>query len=230
MFCENCGNPLPEDSKFCLSCGVKIAGTESGGQALQESAVAVDTVKPDSAAAAETVLLEPEELTAPAEPIKFEPQPKPVPPADQPSPAKPVPQPEPSRYAPPQPAPQAPINRQPAPQAPINQQPAPQAKTYPQSAAPMGQLEIPKAEKPLPTWKFIGMMILTNIPIIGLIMVLVWSFGSSWNRNTKSYARALLILGIISFLLMVAGVIINLEAIRTLVDYFNSNFEIGVVG
>ena len=75
-----------------------------------------------------------------------------------------------------------------------------------------------------------GIMLLTGIPIIGFIMILVWSFGHSCNRNTKSYARAVLIFGIIGLILTIAGVIINLEALKELTNFINSNFEIGIAG
>ena len=75
-----------------------------------------------------------------------------------------------------------------------------------------------------------GIMLLSGIPIVGFIMILVWSFGHSCNRNTKSYARAVLIFGIIGFILTIVGIIINIESIRALTDYINSNFEIGMVG
>ncbi len=217
MFCENCGNPLPEDSKFCLSCGAKVVSAESEGQAVQEAAVAADTVQVDEAPAADAVV-QTEQQAAPAEPIQYEPQPKPA------APVTPVAQPAPAQPKPAQPAPQ-PKPAQPA----AYQQPAPQAQPYQQPAAPVSQ-PIAKNEKPLPTWKFMGIMLLTGIPIIGFIMILVWSFGHSCNRNTKSYARAVLIFGIIGLILTIAGVIINLEALKELTNFINSNFEIGIAG
>lgn len=222
MFCENCGNFLPEDAKFCHNCGAKVsvAGTES--QTAQEAAASADTVQVDAAPAADTVI-QTEQQAVPAEPTGYEPQPEPVAPAAQPSPAYPAPQPEPVRYAPPQPAPQAPTYQQPA-QA--------QTQAYQQPAVPKSQSApaIAKSERPLPVWKFMGIMLLTGIPIIGFIMILVWSFGNSCNKNTKNFARAVLIFGIIGFILTIVGVIINLEAIRAFIEYFNSNFEIGLTG
>ena len=85
----------------------------------------------------------------------------------------------------------------------------------------------PEKIEPLPVWKFIGMFILTVIPIIGFIMILVWSFAGSFNRNTRNYARAVFILGLISFILSVVLIIINLAALREIIEFFGSNFEIG---
>ena len=218
MFCENCGSPLPEDSKFCLSCGAKVPDAGSEGQAEQEAAVAADAVQVDEAPVADAVV-QTEQQQAPAEPVQNVPQPPPAAPAPQPKPAQPSPQVQ--TYQ--QPAPQVQTYQQPAPQAQAYQQPAPQAQANQQPA-------IAKTERPLPVWKYMGMMLLTGIPILGFIMILVWSFGRSWNKNTRNYARAVLIFGIIIFVLSIAGIIINLEALRALTDYFNSNFEIGFVG
>jgi hypothetical protein len=219
MFCENCGSPLPEDSKFCLSCGAKVAGTGP----VQEAAAAAEAVQIDEAPAADAVVRT-EQQESPAEPVKYEPQPKPVEPAVQPSQAQPVPQTGPDFHSQPQPAPQFEPNRYTQPQS------APQTQTYQQPAGPVSQPAAVKTEKPLPVWKFIGMMLLSAIPVIGFIMILVWSFGSSWNKNTRNYARAVLILGIIGFILTIVGIIINFETIRTLMEFFNSNYEIEFFG
>ncbi len=218
MFCENCGSPIPEDSKFCLSCGAKTAGAQSGGQALQETAVVTDAIQVDTLTAVDTVKPE-------AEPIQNEPQPKPVPPAAQARPVQPAPQPEPTRYAPPQPAPQAQTYQQPIPQAQTYQQPIPQAQSYQQPSA----IKIEKVN-PLPIWKYMGMMLLTGIPIIGFIMILVWSFGSSFNKNTRNYARAVLILGIIGFVLAIVTLIVNWAMIQYLIDNYNSIYQYNMLG
>jgi outer membrane biosynthesis protein TonB len=235
MFCENCGNPIPEDSKFCLNCGAKTESVEAGGEVIQETAIVTDEVVTEKIPDTETVLQteqqpapaeqQPapvEQQPAPTELIQSEPQPKPVPPVAQPKPVPPVAQPKP---VPPVAQPEL-AKPAPKPEAPrYAQEPVAQNQNYQQNDAPM-QPETTKKDKPLPTWKFVGILLLGGIPIVNLIMILVWSFGKSWNRNTKSYARAVLILLIISFLLTIAAVIINLEALRNFVDYFNSTYEI----
>jgi len=50
---------------------------------------------------------------------------------------------------------------------------------------------------------YIGMMLLTAIPLVGFILLLVWAFGSSVNRNKKNLARAILILGVIGFVISI---------------------------
>lgn len=63
---------------------------------------------------------------------------------------------------------------------------------------------------PLSVGKYVGMMILTAIPILGLIMTLIWAFSGNTNINKKNYARAaliLLVIGyVISIILAVTGV------------------------
>ena len=64
--------------------------------------------------------------------------------------------------------------------------------------------------QPLGVGQYIGMMILTGIPLVGFILLLVWSFGSNVNKNKKNYARAMLILQIIGGILaaIFSGIII----------------------
>lgn len=196
MFCEKCGNQMPDDSKFCLSCGAPTAGAES----VQEAAPVVDTVVNDVMETVTEVSSAVEQPAAPAQP------------APQPAPVQPVPQPSPVRPEPVQ-TPQV------APQQAYAQ--PPQNQYYQQPSAP----EKPEKVAPLKTWKFLGMFILTGIPLIGFIMILVWSFSSSFNKNTKSFARAILILWIIGLVLSIIGIILNWVAIQSLIDLFNSNIS-----
>ncbi len=71
------------------------------------------------------------------------------------------------------------------PQQPVYQQPMPQSPiTYDPDA-------------PLSMGQFLGMMLLTCIPVVGLILLLVWAFSGSSNENKKNFARAELIMAII---------------------------------
>lgn len=192
MFCEKCGNQMPDDSKFCLSCGAPAAGAEG----VQETAPIVETVVNDVTETVAEVSSAVEQPVAPAQPI--------APPVPQPSPVRPEP------IQAPRVAPQ---------QAYVQ---PPQNQYYQQPSAP----EKPEKIAPLKTWKFIGMFILTGIPLIGFIMILVWSFSSSFNKNTKSFARAILILWIIGLVLTIVGVIINWVAIQSLIEFFSSSMSL----
>ncbi|MGE4283607.1 MAG: zinc-ribbon domain-containing protein [Clostridia bacterium] len=57
-------------------------------------------------------------------------------------------------------------------------------------------------DEPLSIGNYIVMMLVTAIPIVGFIMLLVWSFGGNVNRNKKNWALATLIMGVILFVLM----------------------------
>ena len=44
-------------------------------------------------------------------------------------------------------------------------------------------------------------MILSSIPIVGIIMILVWAFGGGAKPSKKNYARAMIIMAIIGIVL-----------------------------
>ncbi|MCL1941654.1 MAG: zinc ribbon domain-containing protein [Synergistaceae bacterium] len=48
--------------------------------------------------------------------------------------------------------------------------------------------------EPLGVGSYIFMFILTGVPIVGIIMLLVWAFGSGVNLNKKNFARAILLM------------------------------------
>ena len=65
-----------------------------------------------------------------------------------------------------------------------------QAYTPPQSTAYSGQ---PGVES-LRVGQYIGMFFLMCVPILNIILLFMWGFGSSTNLNKKNFARAVLIL------------------------------------
>lgn len=59
-------------------------------------------------------------------------------------------------------------------------------------------------EYPVTTGEWFITMLITAIPIVGLIMLFVWAFGSGTNTNKANWAKAsliwMLIAGVIGFL------------------------------
>jgi hypothetical protein len=119
-----------------------------------------------------------------------------------------------------------------APQKPAATSPAPPPPTYtppPVEVPPSYQqgyaqplppnYPIQTNTEPLRVGQYIGMFLLLCIPIVNLILLLVWSFGSSVNRNKKNYARAILILSVIA---IVISIIFGAALISALVGLLNN--------
>lgn len=75
------------------------------------------------------------------------------------------------------------------------------------SAYAMGALSAP-----LTMGQYLVMFLLMGIPLVGLILLLMWAFGSNANINKKNFARASLVLSLIAIVLWVAigGIIASL--------------------
>ncbi len=154
MFCEKCGSKLPENAKFCGSCGAK------------------------------TVPVEP----AVATPVHDQPAPPPPPPAQSAA----------QSYTPPA-------------------QPATQGYTPPvQAAAHFGQVE----SEPLSVGNYIVMFLLMSIPLLNIILLFVWGFGSSVNRNRKNFARATLIMFAIMLLFWILAGGMIMGALKSMMGGF----------
>jgi len=192
MFCEKCGNMLPEGSKFCLNCGAKAeAGESVQNAAVQEAAVSADApvIEAEPAAVEKEIAEIPEVQPVSAQNFKI------------PTAAQNIQNPA------------APQNiQQKVPPQDLRQ---PASSSQPIASAMSAGTDMkPEKIKPLQTWKFIGMFIITAIPVINLIMVLVWSFSGGFNKNTRSYARATLILWIIGLVLLIITAIVNWALIQ----------------
>lgn len=81
-----------------------------------------------------------------------------------------------------------------------------QAYTPPQSTAYSGQSGV----EPLSVGQYIGMFLLMCVPILNIILLFMWGFGSSANLNKKNFARAALIISAIMLIFwIIAGSIIG---------------------
>ncbi len=69
---------------------------------------------------------------------------------------------------------------------------------------------IPENYKPISMWGYFGYEILFSIPCIGIILLLVFSFGGTKNVNLKNFARSyfcfLIILAVLVMIALAAGV------------------------
>jgi ribosomal protein L40E len=71
---------------------------------------------------------------------------------------------------------------------------------------------------PVGVGEYIGMMLLTGIPLVGLILLISWAFGSQTNPSKRNYARAILIV-------MLIGVALSILLSATLIPLFANLFD-----
>ena len=221
MFCTNCGSEISDNSVFCTNCGAQvrqqvpnpppeepiteeiaatIAGSSSGSSS--EPAVPSEAVPEPSSVA---MPAQAPQQVAPVQPVQQEPvNSVPV--------QSPVYHPEPP-VQPIEPA-YAPI---PAPVAP-----------QPAAAAPSIQAVQPAGEtKPVSTGLYVLMMLLMCLPIVGLIVHII-GLATARQKSFKNYCRAVVILGIIGLLLVIAGLIVGyvmLDSINEFLADFNIRID-----
>lgn len=204
MICPNCGYHAKDTDKFCVRCATRLVpdieaavenAVEEAGDAIdrtvdnaaEEAAEAVDSAVEDAVCeineAADTI----EEAAADAvNEIRDA--------------AEAVYEPE---------APAAPIMpvvpvmpiREEAPAEPVKEQPA---------AEPV--CECSRLAKPLTTWGFVWRILLFCIPILSMIPLFVMAFASGINKNSRSFARAVLIFLLALFVIAVCAFIYLLIA------------------
>ena len=69
----------------------------------------------------------------------------------------------------------------------------------------MDDQNIAEELKPISMWGYFGYEILFSIPLIGLILLLVFSFGGTRNINLKNFARSyfcFLLIGVVLFVII----------------------------
>lgn len=60
---------------------------------------------------------------------------------------------------------------------------------------------IPEEYIPISMWGYVGYMVLFSIPCVGLIMLLIYSFGATKKINLRNFARSYLCIYVIAFVL-----------------------------
>lgn len=79
--------------------------------------------------------------------------------------------------------------------------------------------------QPVSIGGWIGVMLLTCLPIVNLIMLFVWAFSSSTKKSLKNYARAALILALIGVVLVVViSIILAVCGISIFNEFSNSGY------
>ena len=92
----------------------------------------------------------------------------------------------------------------PAPVQPPVQQPYGAVPPYTPAYAQFGQ---PRYEEPVSVKDWVITVIISGIPVAGIIMLCVWAFGSDAPRTKSNYAKAMLIIQAVS---VVFGIIIGI--------------------
>lgn len=88
----------------------------------------------------------------------------------------------------------------------------------------------PKKDEPVSFGNWIGSMLLPFIPIVGslvyLVMLIIWSCSSEINESKRNWARASLVISLVSTVLMIVLVIVfvaNIVSDPVFMDYMNSS-------
>ena len=240
MFCSNCGKELPNDAVFCNRCGQSVKkatpisepepAIEPEPEPVFEPEPAIEP-EPEPAFAPESApAYEPEPAFEPEPAPAYEPEPTFAPepaPAYEPEPVfEPEPEPAAAPVVPPTPA-GAGFNRPvggsrvihsakrtAAPEPPYNPNTEPKRKAPPAYEPEyFEEPEFSQENRPLSPWAYFGYGILFSIPVVGFILLIVFSFAGQ-NVNRKNFARSywcklivVLAIVIILLVLVLTGVI-----------------------
>lgn len=205
--CKNCGSELNENEKFCPNCGV----SQEEYSAVQYPDIQQDTDSHDAAYSAEndspdsysTEGYSTENYSTAGYSTDYA--------ADSPADYNYQSYPQDSTYYPAQQS------------APSYYQ-QDQGANYYGGGAPIQQPQIsehnlPAKYKPVSAWGYIGYNILFGIPIVGLILAIVFAV-SDKKINRRNYARAQIIIVIISIVLMVIFYFLIRDLAIKLISYF----------
>ena len=78
---------------------------------------------------------------------------------------------------------------------------------------------IPEEYRPISMWGYFGYEILFSIPIVGFILLIVFSVGGTKNMNLRNFARSYFCFLIIALILVVLGVVVFGAAAGTAMYY-----------
>ena len=76
-------------------------------------------------------------------------------------------------------------------------------------------------QKPLSVMDWIIVFLLIGLPILGIILVVYWSFGENVNINKKNFSKAMLILFVLTFALAIIFALFFGQLFITLSPHYN---------
>lgn len=62
-------------------------------------------------------------------------------------------------------------------------------------------VNIPEEYRPISAWGFVGWSLLFNLPLAGIILVIVFACGASPRKNLTNYARSYLLMMLLVFII-----------------------------
>lgn len=95
----------------------------------------------------------------------------------------------------------------------------------PQNNMYAGQYNQNTSAAPLSVGQYILTFILLGIPLVNIILLLVWSFGSDVNVNKKNFCRAVLIMGIVATILSIVLGSVIVGLVNELLPQITSSFD-----
>ena len=178
MICPKCGHEAKDTDRFCVKCATKLVPSADEIEAAAEAAA--------------NEISQQEAQYMQEEPAAYEPEsPSTLNEAFSEIPAAPLPE------------------TVPAVSESYAAAPAPEAPESPEISEPVTLNKVEKSSgncKPLTTWGFIWRILLFMIPIFNMIPLFVFAFASGINKNSRSFARAVLILMLIGVILVLGGI------------------------
>lgn len=74
-------------------------------------------------------------------------------------------------------------------------------------------MTVDQRDGPLSTAEFFTMILLLGVPVLNLVLLVIWSFGSGTNLNRRNLSRAMLILTVILAVVWVISFALGLTLI-----------------
>ena len=122
--------------------------------------------------------------------------------------------------------PAAPVKSETAKPEPVAAAPAKPPAPAPVTYAPTYAPTYAGPDDVMGTGGWFGVIILSAIPIVGLILYLVWAFGTGGNLNRRNYCRASLLMWAIILVLSIITIVMTVVAFGSLAGGLGDLLEI----